>query len=303
MEIYYNGTDITGRVQVRECVFRDTHGRSDSLEITFENAARWYAWGPREDDVITVLHNGYSTGALYLNTVLPEEGRYRILATALPCRAKVREYRSYTDITLEGVLRSCAVRARMGFALWGADGGCRYPYLQQENEIAAAFAGRLLHLEGAGLKIVNGKYSGIGLEWAQDRIPSAGISLSAHQKGTQYIRSGNRLRELTVTAACGTARAEDTGTDPDGLQETLALPAADMAQAGRWARAELLWRNRKSETLIVESDFNPRYTALERVNVAGSTDAIGDWLIEETEHDLKELTTRIRMHRCIRSIR
>ena len=55
MEIYYQGADITGMVQVRKCIARDTSGgRCDSLEIEFDNAAGWYNWGPEEDDQISL---------------------------------------------------------------------------------------------------------------------------------------------------------------------------------------------------------------------------------------------------------
>ena len=144
MEIYWQGKDVTDFVQVRKCVVRDTcGGRCDSLELEFENAAGWSKWGPEEDDKIIVSQNGYDTGTMYLNTVLPEDGIYRILATALPCVTRKKEYKSFIGKTIEEIMRACGMVTGMGFAVYGIDQKTVIPYIQQENESAAAFLCRL----------------------------------------------------------------------------------------------------------------------------------------------------------------
>ena len=88
MRLIYEGKDITQYADVRKCVHRDvSFGRSDSLELELEHAAIWHSWNPQQDDRLQVMHDGYDTGSLYLNTILPEKGRYRILATSLPSAA------------------------------------------------------------------------------------------------------------------------------------------------------------------------------------------------------------------------
>lgn len=84
--------------------------------------------------------------------------------------------------------------------------------------------------------------------------------------------------------------------------EICTLPAMNNIQARRWARGKLFDLNRQSETVIMQSEFNPAFTAMSRMDFEGDTDATGQWLAEEAEHDLVNLTTEARLHRCITTI-
>lgn len=179
MEIFYQGADITDMVQTRKCIVRDRAGsRCDSMELEFENASGWYAWGPREDDQIIVAHEKYNSGIMYVNTILPKDGRYRIIATALPCAARKKQNRSFIGQSLEEIMRSCAFSSGMGFQMFGIDGDIVIPYIEQDNEGATLFLHKLLALEGALLKCVNGKYTAIGIEYAQEQEALQSIELS-----------------------------------------------------------------------------------------------------------------------------
>ena len=304
MEIIYNGTDITGYVQVKKCVCRDTSvDRCDSLDIEFENAAGWYRWQPEEDDQIIVSHNGYNTGIMYVNTILPVDGRFRIFATSLPCAARTRGYRSFTGNTIEEIMRICAISSGMDFKIYGLDGRITIPYIQRENEGCAAFLYRLLKLEKAALKCVNGKYVAIGYDYAQAMEPHQTLELAADQPGTEYKRNGLTLRSLTVAAPYATASATDTSVPTSHSSSIRSeLPVRNSAQAGRWARGLLFWENRQCESLEIQSEFNIGYTAMTRIDALGSTDVAGEWLIDEAAHDMINLRSKATLRRCISTI-
>ena len=305
MEIYYQGTDITDMVQVNACVVRDTAaGRCDSLELEFGNAAGWYSWGPEKDDKIIVAHNGYDSGVMYVNRILPEDGKYRIMAASLPCKARAKEYKSFIGRTIEEIMRSCAAASGMAFELYGVDGGTVIPYIERENEGCAAFLYKLLTLESAALKCVNGKYTAISFAYAQALNASLTVQLLAKQEGTRYLRDGMMYKALTVKTPYAQATAEDQLVASSHASLTVGyLPAMDDIQAGRWARGKLLYLNRQCESVVMQNDFNPGLTALSRVDVTGDTDASGQWLVDEVEHDMKNLTTTATMRRCNYSIK
>lgn len=304
MEIIYEGYDITEWAQVRKCVCRDTAGnRCDSLDIEFENAAGWYNLEPKEDDQIIVSHNGYDTGVMYVNTIVPEDGRFRILATSLPCAARAKGYQSFTGKTIEEIMRACAISSGMDFQIFGIDGGTVIPYVQRENEGCAAFLSRFLRWEGAVLKCVNGKLTAIGIEYAQGREAHQTIEITADQPGMEYNRSGQAYRLLTVETPYASATAQDMSVPSNHSSITVNdAPARDSIQAGRWARGILLDENRKCETLIMPSAFNVGYTSMTRIDIEGSSDAVGSWLIQEATHDFIELKSTATMHRCITTI-
>lgn len=305
MEVYYQGKDITGYVQVRQCIARDTcGGRCDSLEIEFENAAAWYRWGPEENDRILAALDGYDTGTLYVNTILPEDGRYRILATSLPPLARKKMNRSFAGKTVEDIMRSCAMASGMDYQIFGLDGKTVIPYIQQEDESVAAFLYRLLTLEGGTLKCVNGKYTAIGLLYAQERAAHQTIRITADQDGAEYRRSGATARSVTVRTPYAEARAVDDAVPSDHIQiVTGEYPAVNDIQAGRWARGLLLHKNRQCESFTLRFTFNAGLTAMTRIDITGDTDASGEWLVDEAEHDLINRRSTARLSRCVTTIR
>ena len=305
MEVYYQGTDITDMVHIKSCIVRDTcGGRCDSLDIEFENAAGWYRWGPEEDDEIIVAHGGYDSGTMYLNMVLPEEGRYRIFATALPCKARNKENKSYTGKTIEDIMRSCAAASNMEFRTFGIDAKTVIPYIERDNEGCGSFLNRLLTMESALLKCVNGRYTAIGISYAQERNAVQDITLYSRQSGTQYKRNGMAYKGVTLKTPYAQASAEDTAVADSHTRLTInEIPILNDIQAGRWARGKLLHLNRQCESIYMQSDYNPALTALAKVTVDGDTDANGEWLVEEAEHDLINLKTTATFRRCITSIR
>lgn len=306
MEILYQGYDITETAHVRKCVSHDTAGnRCDILDIEFENAAGWYSWGPQEDDQIIVSHNGYDTGIMYVNTILPENGKYRILATSLPSAARIKGYQSFTQKSIEEIMRVCAISSGMDYRIYGIDPNTVIPYIQRENEGYGAFLHRLLKMEGAALKCVNGRFVAIGIEYAQERDPHQTFAVKADMEGVDYQRTGRRYRTLAIETPYATATAEDTAVT-DNYSITLNHPPAVTAlQAGRWARGLLLQNNRQFEKLTISTDFNIGFTAMTRINIednADCMDAVGEWLIEEATHDFINLKSSATMHRCVKTI-
>lgn len=301
MNIYYQGYDITNMVTTRKCIVRDTAGeRCDSLELEFENASGWYQWGPQEDDQIVVTHGGYDSGVMFLNTILPEDGKYRMLASSLPCTARKKEYRSYAEKTIEEIVRECAVLSGMGYQLYGVDGDIVIPYIIRDNEGCGAFLSNLMALESAALKVVNGKYVAIAYDY--DQSAQQTIRLMGDQRGARYERSNKRIRALTVKSPYASATATDTAVDETHDSIVKNMPVLTSMQAGRWARGKLLAINRKDERLTINTEFNCGHTAMIRMDVTGDTDATGEWLIDSVEHDLKNETTRTTLRRCIDTI-
>ena len=302
MTVYYEGVDITASVLVRSCNVHDVAGgRSDSLEIVFEDAGKWFKWGPKEDDTIIVTQSGYTTGIMYVNTIQPEDDKYVIFATSLPCAARRKENRSFINKTLGEIIRTCAGYTGMGYGIYGVDKEIVIPYITQNYESAAAFLCRLMMLEGAVLKCANGKYAVISNAYIMDSDPALSIALEAGQNGIEHHKLGTATRKITVKTPYAEASAIDSSvpeTHPQIIVNT--LPAMDNAQAKRWARGKLLCLNRPCEQIDIESVFNPAMTAGAKANVYGYAE--GEWYVEESVHDIMNMRTASTLRRCIRTI-
>lgn len=302
MEIFYENANITDKVIVCSAKCRDvSEGRCDSLDIVLDRAAAWHCWNPRPDDKIEVVHGGYSTGEMYVSTVLPEDGKYRILATAQKAAARRKCWGSFEGKTLEDIVGYCAAQCGMEYRIYGIDGKIRYPYLIRRNEGVSAFLSRIAKLEGAVLKNYSGRLTMIGIAAAQKIEPQETMQISAHQAGVTFQRTEMKYKTLTVKTPYATVSA----TDANGAERNSTvcnLPVADKATAGRWARGLLLAHNRRAETMTLHTTFHGAWSAMVRIDVTGDTEASGEWIIDEVEHDFMENSSRAVLLRCVESV-
>lgn len=129
MEIFFEGVNISRDVEVSQAKCRDaSSGRYDSLDVVFERPQAWHKWKPKPDDRIEVIERAYSTGTMYVNTIVPADGTYRILATAAKTNAARKDYASFEGKTLEEIIKIGAAECGMGCKVYGVESGHRYPY-------------------------------------------------------------------------------------------------------------------------------------------------------------------------------
>lgn len=304
MYLFYESTDITGDVLLRKCICHEAGGgRFDSLDILMDNAGRWMRWGPQPNDRIMVVADSYTTNTMYLNQIIPRDGKYRIIATSARCGTAQSEWRSYEGTTLKGLLELCAAQYGMEARCFGVDENAVFPYLIQKNEAMAAFLQRILGYEGATLKCVNGALCAIGIKYAQKLPLAETLQIDTKQNGMIYYRKDAwKWASLTVQTPMAKAMARDMAATTSAHMTLCGLPVREQVTAGRWAKGVLLTRNRKAESLQINSGFDPAMTALVRVNVQSDGEANGAWLVEEVQHDFIEKRTSATLLRCIDTI-
>lgn len=304
MALYWNGTDITEYVTITGCVHRDVSGgRSDSLELTLDHASIWYKWDPQNGDEIIYTDNDYTTGKLYLNSVMPDGDQYRILATSLKPAATRKAWEIFAGRTLGEIMEQCAAECGMESRLYGIDKGLPYPFVVRQNVGCAAFLNEIGEWEGLAIKALNGAFRGISVAFAQGREPLQEITITSKQAGvTPRRRESMKFSGITVQSPYASATAIDTKADSNNTPIIASLPAMDNAQAGRWARGLLLMNNRRAWELEIEQNLNLGMGALTRINITGDTDQNGAWIVDQAEHDFINRTTTTKLLRVIDSI-
>ena len=304
MHLYYEGVDMARIVNITKCTHRDvSRGRVDCLEVEFDHAAAWHRWEPQIDDVIEAERDGYTTGKLYLNTILPKGDRYQIWATSVPRAAQFRAWVPHANMTLAEIARRCGAECGLDAQLYGIDGNIRYPFILRKYEGCAAFLDRLGKWEGLAVKAYNGAFRAIAVDWVQQKAALKTLRITTSQEGVEYTdRRNTKYGTLTVSTPYAEATARDSGAPEAPACTMTAIPALNAVEAGRWARGLLLEHNRQAEALTVKSTFDPLMTALIRLDVEGDTAARGEWLTDEVEQDLHNGQTTVKMLRVISTI-
>ena len=300
--LLYEGTDISKDVDILECVHKDVScGACDLLNLKVDHADKWMSWDPQKNDIIRVMRSGYDSMNLYLNTVIPEDGAYRILATGAKAMPFPARWQSFKDKTYGAIMTMCASECGMIAKNHGA-GNPKYAYVLRENISAPVFMEMLANREGAVLKALDGSFTSIGVLYAQDLSPTQEVQLDSDQMSSTYIdRRDLSWQSVEINTPFGKGKARDSASS--GLKQIITdIPVDDNAQARRWASGLLLMHNRQSEILEIAMDFNPGYTAMVRIDAKSATAANGQWIIHETEQDLLNGRTKAKLYRCITTI-
>lgn len=303
LRLFYNGKDITESVDILECVVRDvSRNESDCLNLLADHAEKWFKWGVKKNDTLRVKRSGYDTKTMYLNTVVPEEGNFRIYATGSKCTPFPVKWESYEKRTLGAIMGACAGEGDMGSRQIGISGGILYEYLLRENMSAPVFLEQLINREGAIMKSLDGKFCAIGIAYAQGLKSTHTVRIGNKLADAQYTdRRDKSWSSVTIDTPFGKGSAVD-GKSIGKSRIITDIAVDNDAQAKRWAKGILLCHNRQNEILTVETDFNPGYTAMVRVDVDCSTELRGQWIVDEVEQDLVSGRSKAKLFRCITSI-
>lgn len=307
MEIIYKGVDITSSIQPHNVIIKDeSEGRCDSAEIVLENATAWYRWMPQTGDDVVIREGNYSTGKLFLDTMRPEDGRYKLILTGLNAGARTKRSTAYMNNTLYELANSCAAECGMKAEFYGVDSSVKYGCIIRDEETAPAFLEKIAKREGAVLKVFGGKMVLIGIESCQDKAATQTITLDAvSTRLTHMMRSPEKARSIKVISHRPGIWADVYAIDSaaDGKTITADFTAENAAQAGRWARGTLLAINRQAETIDMATELNTGITAMTRIDTISDVAALnGEWLIRRCEHSLTGRMTMMQMVRCIRTI-
>lgn len=292
MEITYKNVNISKYVDVKSCVHWDNAGEAcDLTDVIFENGAVWMGWDPKQGDRVSFDMDGYSTGKLYVHSVLPAGGCMRMLCSSLPAYRQ-RKSECYENMNLLQIMNQCAAEMGMQAALYGVE-NYRYKFLLRDDESACAFLERILKMENAALKAENGRLLGIGYEYLKQLEPVAEMELSLNDEGVTYRdENGKRWAALRAVSGCGEATAAAGG---EGALKVMTLPATTQEENYRWAKGLLYDNNRGTRQLLVRGIYTPGLTAMGIVNVTGEEAITGRWILQEVEHDFIRQKTTARL--------
>lgn len=303
MTITYAGVDITDACTILEASACDrADGLADDVSLLFLGADRWTKWGPTLDDVVELTEGGYRTGKMYVDTLRPEGDSIRLMARAFPARVGEKKWAAYEEITLAALMRVIADEMELDYALYGVAGATKYERIVRRGETGTAFLKRVLEYEGAVLKCADGILTGISILWAQRR--EAIVQYELHEEDRVFYR----LNRAARYAACrmGTPLAAGTATDADGTGGAELrigdAPLFSNEQAARWARGVLLMRNRQTEWLQMTIEADEKLYALARVDLTGSLQYAGEWVIDQMRTDFMRGTCAVLLRRCATGI-
>lgn len=141
LRVYINENDITSSIAVASCYY-DMHaeGQADSLLITFSDTKKqWENWKPSaEGDTVRITDGAIDSGKMYLDSLKPENGKYRLDAFSTPKSAFSKKSRSFDGLSLPQLAKKIADDNKLKVKLYDVP-ETQVKYVQQKGQSDLAF--------------------------------------------------------------------------------------------------------------------------------------------------------------------
>lgn len=264
MKILYEGTDIYNDVSVNAC-FHDMHAekRSDELMLRLNDTrGLWDEWNPQPGDEITVEDGIATTGKMFIESALPENGLITLRAYSIPPTAKDKTNKSWEKVRFLQIAQEIAGRHGLGFEQYSITDQM-YEYVAQNNQADFQFLQQRCTLEGASFLVFDGKLVLYGEAAMEGEAPAMSIDVSSAMDFT-YQDDATRAYGSAEVVNGKITGTFDAPNGPDKkLSKVLSLPMKDQAEANRFAKNLLRNANKGMVTGVI-------WTKLQREVAAGS---------------------------------
>lgn len=298
MKLLYKGVDIWGDVSVNR-IFHDMYAEkhADTLTIRLNDTRKlWDGWSPAPDDEIAVEDGAAKSGAMFVESMTPENGLYVLRATSIPQgMAKARRSKSWEKVKFKLLVEEIASRHGLAVSYYGITDQA-YNYVAQQDLPDVAFLQQRCTLEGAAFLVYDGTLVVYDEAYMEGQSASKTLTIprsadfeyednAANAYGSVSVVNGG----FTGTFSAGNGLAKE-------LSRILKVQIGSQAEADRFAKAILRDVNKGMTTGTFWT------TGLLRDYAAGSvidvqTPGAGSWngagFVTHMRHDYTKKTTKI----------
>lgn len=270
IEVTFKGQDITKNISINTC-YHDMYCecQSDTLNIKFNDSQNeWDSWQPKVGDEISVKYGSIDTGKMFVDSIIPENGLYTIVATSIPPSAKEGKSKAWQKVFLKQIGEEIASNHELAFENYGVT-NVMYDYILQTNETDFSFLNRLCTLEGCAFLVYNGiliLYSQIYMENIE---PVKTITLTS-DTDYKFIDNSSRLYGYcTIEKGIykGSFTANNGATRQYIPQMHFPITLSNQAAADRYAKNLLRNANKNMINGYIYSRIMPEFAAASTVNI------------------------------------
>ena len=296
MNVIYEGTDITGEIQVASMVTTDNaSGLLDSIELKLiDKEGLWSSWSPKNGDKIEVVDEDYHSGVCYIDTMGQSHGKHWVKALSAPMIAKTTSTRSWEEVTL--LQLAIDVASGMGMAVKTCDiVNHTYKRMEQLGQSGLQFLKEICKREGYGVKVKDNHVIVFSEEVLEKQQPIMtldyrGFDGSPTLTMGEYLYGGCSIwGEIPTTFVM----------DHNKVTLTSGLTATSVGEGQRWCKGLLRHENKGAITIKGSVKRNTKLWAGAVVSVVNMGLMDGRYLIDQVEHDTTEISTSLVLHKCL----
>jgi len=157
MKLIYNGTDITGQVDIIQASSWDPAGNmSDRCEVELsDTSGLWHEWKPQKGDQIEIDLEGYSTGSMNIDQIKSRLHAIVLDAVSLKSESKTKATKAWEKSKFKQIAFDLTSKAGFKCDFIGIE-DFLYERVDQVDEEPLVLLDRLCTREGYRMKITKG---------------------------------------------------------------------------------------------------------------------------------------------------
>ena len=276
LKILYNGKDITDDISVSSCIHdMFASSQADTLLIKFNDAKKlWDKWKPSKEDIITVNYGIAKTGAMYIDSVVPENSLMTLRASSIPPTALNKTDKSWENVHLLQLAKEIATRHGLEFESYDVTDRI-YDYVRQPNIPDLEFLQQRCNLEGLAFVVYDKKlvlYDEAKLENAK---PVKEVKLNSDSDFSYTDSSQNGYGKVTVSNGNLTGNYTSKSGISNVLNQTIETAISGQAEADRFAKGLLRQANKNLTKGVFKLPLMREFSAGSVMKIA--TDGVNSW--------------------------
>lgn len=296
LKIFYNSKDITDSISVNSCI-HDMFACStaDTLTLKFNDIKRlWDGWQAKNEEIISVTYGIAKTGAMFINSVKPENGTMTLRASSIPPTAKNKHNKSWENVKLLQLAKEIADRNNLGFDSYGVTDRL-YAYVRQENISDFEFLQKRCELESLAFIVYDKKLVLYSEEYLEKQTPAKTIQIETDtdftytdnaQKGYGKITVKNGDITGSYTSKNGLSRAKDM---------VISTYISGQDEANRFAEGILRQENKNLASGIFKDAIMREFSAGSIIDLktVGANSWNGNIFVSHLRQDYVNLKTKM----------
>jgi len=300
MNLYYNGTDITGNVDMRSAKYTDRAGTTaDSIDLVFNDPeGQWSVWNPQPDkDTLRLWHEGVDSGVMSIDRPMARKGVFELGAVSIPQEARGGAFQVWEDIRFIELLKDFAERWGLKLKTYDLPDFC-YQRVHHNGEPALSWLASRCMLESCILKVIDDALVVVHVPAMEAKEATAEIALNDHpgwnyESMSHLLCAGVRVVNGKII---GEFQTPDNCIGPILVENR--IPALSFGEAQRFAKGIARAANARAHRLTIPIALSEQYAAGQIVNVSAWGAMLnGRWFIAECVHSFIDEKTTLALRR------
>lgn len=301
LKVFYNGVDITDDISINSCIHdMFACSQADTLTLKFNDINKvWDNWKAQNEDIISIVCGVAKSGAMYIDSVIPENGLMTLRASSIPPTAKTVNNKSWENVKLLQLAKEIADRHGLGFESYGVENQL-YSYVRQDNMPDFEFLQQRCELESLAFLVYDKKLVLYSEEYLEKQKPVKTITVDSDKDFTYTDNAQKGYGKITVKNGDLTGAFKSSNKLSRAKEIVIQTYISGQEEANRFAQGILRQANKNLATGIFKDAIMREFSAgsIMGIKTTGANSWNGNAFISHIRQDYVKSTSKVFFRRA-----